>query len=487
MQRRGVIVVLLAVTLVAGACSSSSTRSLHTEHSGSVTWNPCGDMQCASLSVPLDWKQPNGEHITLALARLPARHASKGVLLVNPGGPGGSGIEFIASARQIFSSTVQNNFDIVSWDPRGIGKSAPVECTDNLDAFWAQNRDPKTPADVAALAAKDRAFVQSCEQRSGKELPFVSTAATARDMDAIRAAMGVDRVSYYGFSYGTYLGELYAQMYPTHVQTMVLDGVVDPALSFATVTVQQAAGFDDDLNEFFTWCRTASSCGFAHGGDPAAAYDSLQRDITDEPIPATVQGESRTLGPGEFDIGVASALYSGQAAFEDLAKALAQAGQGRGDSLLAFTDEYTERSPGGKYSNETAANFAISCIDLPGPRTIDALAAVATQAEHAAPHFGVTTTWLDLPCVNWPVAAQGKTGPIAAPGAPPILVIGTTHDPATPYAAAVAVSHELQSGTLLTYDGNGHAAYGRGSDCIDNAVDDYLRTGTPPPAGTRCT
>jgi pimeloyl-ACP methyl ester carboxylesterase len=487
MQRRTVVVVLLAVTVVLGACSGSSTASSPPEQSGALTWKPCGHMQCASLAVPLDWKQPKGQQITLALARLPARHKATGVLLVNPGGPGGSGIEFMADAGQIFDSKVQDDFDIVSWDPRGVGQSAPVACTGNLDSFWAENRDPQTQADVDALQSRDHAFVQTCEQRSGKELPFVSSASTARDMDAIRAAMGIDRVSYYGFSYGTYLGELYAQTFPQHVQTMVLDGVVDPASSFATDTVQQAAGFDDDLNQFFAWCRTASSCAFAHGGDPAAAYDSLQRDITDEPIPATVQGEARTLGPGEFDIGVASALYSGQPAFEDLAKALAQAAQGRGDGLLAFADEYTERSPGGKYSNETAANYAIGCIDTPGPRTVNALAAVAAQAEKTAPRFGATTAWLDLPCVDWPVAPEGSIGPIAAPGAPPILVIGTTHDPATPYAAAVSVAHELHSGSLLTFDGTGHTAYGRGSDCIDNAVDSYLQSGTPPPAGTRCT
>jgi pimeloyl-ACP methyl ester carboxylesterase len=486
MRRRAVIVVVAALTIVAGACSSTSTVALRTQQTGALTWKPCGHVQCATLSVPLDWQHPSGTHITLALARLPSRSAHAGVLLTNPGGPGGSGLEFMADASQVFDDQVLDNFDVVSWDPRGVGKSAPVECLDNLDNFYAENRDPQTPADINALETEDRAFVQACEQHSGSELPFVSSASTARDMDAIRAAMGVDRVSYYGFSYGTYLGELYAQMYPTHVQTMVLDGVVDPATSFATATVQQAAGFDDELNQFFAWCRADASCAFAQGGDPAAAYDSLQRDITDEPVPATVQGEARTLGAGEFDIGVASALYSGASGFEDLSKALAQAAQGKGDDLLTFADEYTERSPGGKYSNETAANYAIGCIDSPGPRTVTALATVADQATKAAPRFGATTTWLDLPCVTWPVAPEGETGPIAAPGAPPILVVGTTHDPATPYASAVAVAHELQSGHLLTFDGTGHTAYNRGSDCVDNAVDNYLRTGALPAAGTQC-
>ncbi len=486
MRRRAVIVVVVALTLMVSACSGTKTVSLKTEQTGTLTWKPCGHVQCASLSVPLDWQHPDGAHISLALARLPSRSTHAGVLLTNPGGPGGSGIEFMADASQVFDAKVLDNFDIVSWDPRGVGESAPVECVDNLDSFYAENRDPKTPAEIEALQDADRAFVQTCQQRSGSELPFVSSASTARDMDAIRTALGVDRVSYYGFSYGTYLGELYAEMYPTHVQTMVLDGVVDPATSFATSTVQQAAGFDDELNQFFAWCRTESSCAFAQGGNPAAAYDSLQRDITDEPIPAKVQGESRTLGAGEFDIGVASALYSGESGFEDLSKALAQAAQGQGDALLTFADEYTERSPGGKYSNETAANYAIGCIDSPGPRTVGELASVANQAAKAAPRFGATTTWLDLPCVDWPVPAEGKTGPIAAPGAPPILVVGTTHDPATPYASAVAVAHELHSGHLLTYDGTGHTAYNRGSDCVDNAVDNYLRAGTLPAPGTRC-
>jgi len=489
MLRRAVLANLLVVSiaLLGSACSGTSTVSLRTETTGTLTWKPCGHVQCASLSVPLDWNRPDYQHITLALARLPARHAHADVLLTNPGGPGASGVDFASQATNAFDAKVLDHFDIVSWDPRGVSRSAPVNCLDNLDAFYAANHDPKSPAEVAAHVATNQTFVDACRRNSAPELPYVSSYATAHDMDAIRAAMGVDRISYFGFSYGTFLGELYAQMYPARVDTMVLDGVVDPALSFRATSVQQAAGFDDELKQFFTWCRSHGSCGFARGGDPEAAYNTLQHDIADESIPATVHGESRTLGPGEFDVGVASALYAGEAGFEDLAKALAQAAQGQGDQLLAFSDQYTERSPGAKYSNGTAAMYAIGCIDAPGPRTVDELAADASAAAAAAPHFGASTVWLDLPCVQWPVAPVAATGPIAAPGAPPILVVGTTHDPATPYAWAQSVAGELKSGHLLTYDGTGHTAYARGDDCIDGAVDAYLTAGTLPAPAMRCT
>ena len=223
--------------------------------------------------MPLDFRRPDGPHITLALARLPAAHKRIGVLLTNPGGPGGSGIDFLRSAADVFPQEIRDSFDLVSWDPRGVGASAPVRCVDNLDPFYAVDRDPQTPAAVAQNVAAARTFVDACRRNSGDLLPYVSTGATARDLDAIRAAIGDEKISYLGFSYGTLVGAVYADLFPQHVRAMVLDGAIDPARSYADSTLDQAKSFDDDLRAFFDHCRThTSTCGFARGGDPAAAY-----------------------------------------------------------------------------------------------------------------------------------------------------------------------------------------------------------------------
>ena len=388
--------------------------TLRVERTGSITWTPCGTVQCASLSVPLDAAHPTGAHITLALARRPASGRRVGVLFSNPGGPGGSGVDFLRDSGAVFPHEILRAFDLVSWDPRGIGHSSPLECDEDLDAFYAVDRDPTSAAGVATNVEAARGLVAACRRGSKSMLPFVSTAASARDIDAIRAAMGEERISYLGFSYGTFLGALYAEAFPQHVRAAVLDGAIDPSLPYAETTVQQAVGFERELDSFFDWCEGAPDCGFARGGDPRAAYDSLQRMITAEPVPANVAGETRELGPGEFDIGVASALYSGDTGFARLGAALAQAARGIGDQLLTFSDEYTDRKSDGRYSTETAALYATGCPDAPVPATLADVQQLATTAARVAPHFGATTVWLGLPCTYWPVRATGPARPVHA-------------------------------------------------------------------------
>jgi pimeloyl-ACP methyl ester carboxylesterase len=487
-HRRFALALLVASAgCVFTACAgSSATVTLKTERTGTIVWKPCGSVQCAHLGVPLDRAHPDGPQIQLSLARHPASHRRLGVLFTNPGGPGASGIDFLRGFSDVFSPDIVKSFDLVSWDERGVGDSAPVHCLDNLDPFFDVDRSPDNPSEVQQNVSASQQFVDACKQHSGSELPYVSTAASARDMDAIRAAMGVDTVSFVGFSYGTFLGAEYGEQFPQHVRAMVLDGAIDPALPYDQSVIQQAQGFDHELDMFFDWCSKNSSCGFANGANPRAAYDSLARDIESEPIPAKVKGEDRTLGPAEFDLGVASALYPGESGFQDLGHALAQAAGGQGDRLVQFADDYTDRQPGGKYSNETAAQYAIGCIDGPAPPTVDAVQQVAARAAQAAPHFGATTTWLGLPCTLWPVPTPRAPVTLHAAGVPSVLVIGTTGDPATPYTWAQSLAHELQTGHLLTYEGSGHTAYGRGSECIDGTVDRYLTTLELPPDGTRC-
>src|ERR1700730_5182985 len=341
---RGAVVAICAAALAAG-CSTTGTKRLRVERTGAITWTPCrnGAVQCATLDVPLDAAHPDGERISLALARRPATGKRVGVLLTNPGGPGASGIQFLEDAASVFRPEILRRFDIVSWDPRGVGASAPIRCLDNLDAFYAVDRIPENAAAVARNVAVAREFAESCKQRTGRELRDVATSASVADMDAIRAAIGEARISYMGFSYGTFLGARYADAYPQHVRTMVLDGVVDPSASYSDATIAQAKGFEDVLNAFFVWCRQNSRCGFARGGDPGDAFDRLERAVTAEPTPGTVNGEKRILGPGEFDIGVAMGLYAGRAGFPTLADALVATARRSGDQMLALTDGYTER------------------------------------------------------------------------------------------------------------------------------------------------
>jgi pimeloyl-ACP methyl ester carboxylesterase len=478
---------VLVVSVVATGLASCSTGPA-TERTGAILWRPCGSIQCATLSVPLDRTHPAGRRIHLALARHPANGKRLGVLMANPGGPGGSGVELVRDAENVFSHKVLDQFDIVSWDPRGSGASTTVDCTDKLDFFYEINRSSADPATARTNAEAAKRFADSCRRNGRGVLPFLSTRASAADMDAIRAAMGVRTISYLGFSYGTYLGALYAERYPHRVRAMVLDGAIDPSLSSAAGTIRQAEGFDRALRAFLRWCTDNSKCNFARHGNPVTAFHDLTTSLNHETLPAAVGGEPRTLGPGEANIGIATALYAGRGrdGWERLGTALRQVSQGNGSGLVALSDLYTGRKPGGTYDETTDAFYAIGCLDAPSPPTVAAVRQVAERAERVAPVFGASNAWLGLPCTFWPAPPDGKPGPIHAAGAPPILVLGTTDDPATPYRSAQALSRELQSGHLLTYVGEGHTAYGRHDECIDDKVDDYLVSLHLPRAGTRC-
>ena len=256
-----VAVVIAAIGLV--SCSSASPTVVRT---GRLVWRDCGAIQCTTLSVPLDWAHPDGPRIDLSLARRPATGTRRGVLLTNPGGPGGSGIELVQAAADAFDPSLREQFDIVSWDPRGAGASAPADCSPHLDSFYAVNRNGTDPATAAANAAAARQLVAACVRGSHGLLAHLSTPETIRDMDAIRATMGAPTIEYLGYSYGTYIGALYARRYPNRVRAMVLDGAINPALSYSDATLTQAVGFEKSLNAFFSWCESNSACVFRAWG-----------------------------------------------------------------------------------------------------------------------------------------------------------------------------------------------------------------------------
>jgi pimeloyl-ACP methyl ester carboxylesterase len=456
----------------------------------SLDWSDCGaPFECATLEVPLDYAHPTADQIKLALIRLPAERQDEriGSLLVNPGGPGASGVDFVeSSAQTLYSQQLRDHFDIVGFDPRGVGASTPVECLDGkeLDRLADLDPTPDTPQERDDLVAAAKAFDQACEANSGKLLPFMSTEDAARDMDRIRIALGEDKLTYFGFSYGTFLGTVYAGLFPQNVRALVLDGAIDPLATFEQQNEIQAEGFSRSLDAFFAACKADPTCAFYNKGDPAGAFDRLMAEIDRKPLPAIAIPDSRTVGPGLAFTGVLYALYS-KSSWPYLEQGLALAQLGDGSVLLVMADAYNERSQDGTYKNVAAANTAVNCLDHAAPTDVAAYDAMAKPLEQKAPRFGEAIAYSGLNCAFWPVKPKADTGPITAEGAPPILVVGTTGDPATPYAWAQALARELSSGVLLTRKGEGHTAYGD-SACIQQAVDTYLVTLKTPPADTVC-
>jgi pimeloyl-ACP methyl ester carboxylesterase len=440
--------------------------------------------QCATIQVPRNPENPSvGGTIGLALDRRPASGTKYGSLLINPGGPGGSGVDFLPQAVSFLDPSLLEHFDVVGFDPPGVDRTAPIVCADGpqLDQYYAANPDPTTPAGLAAYLALDRTFAAGCEARSGAELPYVSTVDAAMDMDVIRADLGDAKLTYLGFSYGTFLGATYANLFPQRVRAMVLDGALDPSLPVIASLEQQSAGFDQDLRDALTACATKPSCPWKFTGDPVAAYRALLAKVSASPVP--VSGSSRTVGAAAFLYGTALTLYD-TSYWTYLYQALAGVQAGDGTFMLELFDNYTGRNANGTYSNELEANAAVNCLDDPAP-SVAAVEAAAVEVAQTAPVFGPSDVLSELQCDVWPVPATGRVEPIHADGSPPIVVVGSTGDPATPYADAQALASQLQHGVLLTRVGDGHTGY-QFSSCIRGYVDSYLIDLTVPPAGIRC-
>lgn len=447
-----------------------------------LAWRSCGSpFQCATLAVPLDYSNPGAGTIRLALIRLPASQPSKrvGSLLVNPGGPGASGVAFVRQDYPLFSPALRAHFDIVGFDPRGVGASNPVTCENGkaLGTYLGLDPAPQTPSQIATVVAATRRFDASCLADSGRALlANVSTLDAARDMDRIRIALGEAKLNYFGFSYGTFLGATYAGLFPTHIRAMALDGAIDPALTTQQLDLQQAKGFEVDLDDALAACQASPSCPLHQLADSSHVsvhqeLDKALARIQAGPPLATSSG-TRTLSEGGAYLGIVASLYS-SSTWAQLDQGLAGVLQGHGGTLLALADAYNGRRPNGTYSNETAANTAINCLDSPVPPHLSTYEADAKTFAKAAPVFGPLLAWSPLACKYWPVPPSGSPHAITAKGAPPIVVVGTTADPATPYAGAVALAHQLASGVLITHVGVGHTGY-VDSTCVQGAVDAYL-------------
>jgi pimeloyl-ACP methyl ester carboxylesterase len=445
----------------------------------------CGSYECAELKVPLDYAAPTGEQITIAVQRRAASGGQRiGSLLINPGGPGGSGIEFLPGFVQGASSALLQRFDIVAFDPRGVGESTPLDCHSTIQKLAATDPSPDDEAEWTAADLAAKTFADECAQKHAKLLPHLGTPNVARDMDQLRAALGDEKLTYVGFSYGTSIGAHYAELFPQNVRALVLDGALDMSLGALDISLEQAQGFDEALNTFFDWCSAAASnCAWVNGNGntPAEAFAALSAEVDETPVMTS----DRPLGPGEFLFGVIAPLYSGEDGYRALSSALSSAARGDGSTLLSFTDSYLNRKPDGSYGNIQEANSAVNCLDAPGP-DLAGIRAQAARFEMTSETFGLATLTGLLVCAHWPVQTQPRVSALRGAGAAPILVVGTTGDPATPYAWAEALASQLESGVLLTYEGEGHTAYLRGVPCIDDTIDAYLIEGNVPEDGKRC-
>jgi pimeloyl-ACP methyl ester carboxylesterase len=472
--------------------ASSGPASLAAYYAQKLRWAPCDSgFQCARLLVPFDYRRPAWKRFSLPVIRLRAADPAEriGSLVVNPGGPGGSGVQYAEQARSAVSAAVRDRFDVVGFDPRGVGASRPaIRCRTGpqLDKFFETDDTPETSAQLTQVVAEARLSARACATNAGALLPYIGTRSAARDLDVLRAALSDPRLTYLGKSYGSYLGAWYAQLFPRHVRALVLDGALDPDASSTDINITQARGFEVALRSFTANCLRMAGCPLGRGSDVPAGIGRLQ-DLLNRaartPL-ANDLGDGRPANGALLLQGVVAALYSKEL-WPALRTGLQNAFGGDGTVLIVLADALLERQRDGSYSNLADANLAVNCLDRPWPRALASWRSVAARAEKAGPQFGDAVVWGSLACAYWPVRSY-PLPTITASGAPPILVVGTTRDPATPYRWAQALARELKSGVLLGWNGDGHTAYRMGSSCIDTAVDKYLIKGAVPRSGTVC-
>jgi len=447
-----------------------------TDPSGQL--NPFGWQQAEDgidegfLDVPLDWTHPDGDTVTLYLARHRATDPAHriGALLVNPGGPGFGGSDLAFNADSTYGQDLLDRFDIIGWDPRGTGLSEPaVNCIDDYDPYFAVDSSPDTDAEQQTLIDLGKKFGAACERTNASLLPFLSTADTARDMDAIRNALGETTISYFGFSYGSELGATWATLFPSTVRAMVIDGAVDPTVGYLQQNLQQAAGFETAFNTFLADCSAHTACPFHNGGDAEGAFDALNAAIDATPVSSGRTGRPNVT-QGVLTSGIAQAMYD-RSGWPQLAQALADLQAGDGEAMLDLYDMYYGYSQG-SWDDSLEAYFAIGCLDDPGSTGPANLFGHEAEFAKVAPRLG--RSWLaELTfCSVWPEPAA-PTITITGNGAGPILVVGTTGDPATPLESTRHMAQALEDGHLVVVQAEQHTGYGT-NRCVDDAVDTYL-------------
>jgi pimeloyl-ACP methyl ester carboxylesterase len=508
--RVGLLAAVVGVALVLSGCSSiflpPKVKSTPTGETVSaalapyyhqvLTWKSCGDgMQCTTAKAPLDWSALGGKSISLALIRHQATNGHPlGSLLVNPGGPGGSGYDFVKdSLTYAVDKTLEANYDIVGFDPRGVNHSSAVKCyTDpaSLDKYIYSIPAGAIGSDawISEVEQENKAFGAECAKYTGALLGHVDTVSAAKDLDLLRAALGDKKLNYLGYSYGTLLGQTYANLYPKNTGRLVLDGVVDPTVTPFELDADQAQGFELDLRAFLAECPKLKNCPFT--GTIAQSEASISGVLTKLQAHPISNGDGRELGAETMFTAIIYPLYNTDN-WPYLVDLFNDVGNGSAKVAFELADAYNDRNSNGTYSdNETEAFTAINCLDYPSDPNVATMRAQAAQMIKLAPVFGALMSYGGTSCYDWPYKSTRTAGALTAKGSAPILVVGTTGDPATPYAMAQHVATLLENGHLITYHGNGHTAYNKNTtaadQCVNTAVDNFFVHGTVPATDPEC-
>jgi pimeloyl-ACP methyl ester carboxylesterase len=457
-----------------------------------LKWEDCQKrFECTTVTVPADYADPQAGSLELEVLRAPTENP-QGSLLVNPGGPGGSGVEYAGAMPLIVTKKLAEAYDVVGFDPRGVVRSTPVECIDDstLDELFAADGTPDTPAEVDELAEVSAAFGPGCEAASPDVAPHMDTESAARDMDILRALLGDERLNYLGKSYGTFLGAQYAELFPERVGRVVLDGVLPGSLNSDEITLGQAKAFEVALRRFVEDCATYEDCPLPRDVDEGVQrIQQFLAELDQQPLPGV---GDRMLTEALGTYAILSYLYFPPIDWDVLRYGLEEAFRGDGSVLMDMMDERTDRQPDGTFvDNSNEAFYAVSCLDRPAVGGLEHAQALAADWAAEAPTFGPYLAWGNLPCWQWPMGpgtaeAAGDPPVFTAEGSAPILVVSTKYDAATPYQWGVQVAEELDNAALLTFDADTHTAYTSGSRCIDEAVDAYYLDGTLPEQDTVC-
>ena len=483
-----------AATTSAEATAAPSSGSA-TGTAGASEETDDATFSCAVVTAPLDYANPQGETISIAVKkRVATGGRSQGTLFINPGGPGDSGVAFAEQASTSFAPELLSTYDVIGFDPRGVGSSTAITCTGADDS--AGTVEPSAAASAETASGTDsfeewseatlqsfRDLTDQCAAgtKPAALLDHVDTVSAARDLDILRALAGQEKLNYLGFSYGTYLASVYAENFPGNTGRMVLDGAIDPALSLAEQGLGQAKGFEQALRTYVDYCQSSSGCPLSGGTD--AGVQQIRDLITSaNSTPLATGDPKRTVTGADIVTALSEYLYTTEQNWEPLNKALDQAINHRDGSAFAASEEQDSPSK----DDGGGAFQAVTCLDYPVEGDTTTWAAQYEQAKREAPIFADSAVGMDLVCSVWGHNGTRKPAQIHARGAAPILVVGTTGDPATPYAWSKSLAEQLDSGQLLTWEGNGHTAYGGDASCVNDAVDAYLISGTMPKKGLTC-
>jgi len=503
MRARTTAFALTLAVILSGCSSIYSTEPFVEETFSALTeyeqqkldWSSCYDyFDCTELRVPIDYEDLTVGTFRISVLRAAAKDQDNrlGSIVVNPGGPGGSGVDYAYAADYILSPDITDVYDVVGFDPRGVAQSEPISCftPEEIDENMASDSKPDTEAEIAATLKDSEAFAKKCAENTDY-LEHFTTSETARDMDILRAALGETKLNYVGKSYGTYLGTLYAEIFPNNVGRFVLDGAVDPNIPTKDQYLAQAIGFDGALKAFVKDCATQSDCPFT--GTPTQAQATiiatLQAAAT-APLPQEypADGDDRIITESIILVGMASSLYDDVDGWPKLRQAFTESAENYGDTFLQLADEYSGRNPDGTFmSNDFDSGAVIDCLDWQERRTIDQYKADAKEFAAKAPVFGPYIAFAGVHCRFLPQpSTQRAPNTLTEIKTAPIIVIGTIRDPATPYSWSVGLAKIFTGSRLISLDGDGHTGHGRGSACVDDAVDAYLLTGTLPTSDLSC-